>query len=89
MNAVATYTRRSWPGGSLTLTEPVKVGDILRVGDEQPFHVHVVWVRGTNPCEVMIGNPYPYAGLDSIPRNVMAGEPVEVVGRYVGRQEQP
>lgn len=87
MNIVVSNTRASWPGGSLHLAEPVQVGDILRVGADRTFTVCVMQVRGTGPCEAVIGSPSPYSGLDAIPRHVMAGEPVEVIN-HIGHQEQ-
>ena len=87
MNVVVSNTRASWPGGSLHLAEPVKVGDILRIGADRQFCVHVVWVLGDGPCEILVGDPSPYAGLGSIPRHIMAGEPVEVIN-HIGHQEQ-
>jgi hypothetical protein len=87
MNIVVSNAQPGWPGGALFLAEPVHVGDILRVGSERQFSVGVMQVRGNGPCEAVIGHPSQYSGLDSIPRYVTAGEPVEVVGRF-GRQEQ-
>lgn len=85
MNAVASAALQ---GRELVLAEPVQAGDILRIGDQYvvappgapaPFNVHVVWARGTGPCEVVLGDPWPYAGLGWVPRPVAAGEPVKVV----------
>lgn len=87
MNIVVSYTRPSWPGGSLLLAEPVQVGDMLRVGRERQFDVGVVQVGGEGPYDVVVGNPYGYGGFDSIPRYVIPGEPVEVIG-HIGRQEE-
>lgn len=87
MNLVVSNRRPSWPGGELVLAEPVQVGDILRVGAERQFTVGVMQVCGDGPCTAVIGSPSPYSGLDSIPRYVMAGEPVEVIGHF-GPQEQ-
>ena len=86
MNFVVSNARRSWPGGSLILAEPVQVGDMLRVGRERQFDVGVVQVGGDGPCDVVIGNPYGYSGFDMIPRHVMAGEPVEVIRRVERRE---
>jgi len=84
---VVSNIHRGWPGGALSLAEPVQVGDVLGVGAKPSFEVHVVQVSGTGPYVAVIGSPWPGAGYDRIPRHVLAGEPVEVVGHF-GPQEQ-
>jgi|GEM_PF-4253280 len=84
---VVNNTLSNWPGDELMVAEPVQAGDILRIGTNQPFTVGAMHVSGAGPYRVLIGSESPYDGLDSIPRNVMAGEPVEVVGRFGAREQ--
>ena len=81
------------PGRELSLAEPVRVGDILRIGQPMQSYysdgspggvrdlvVHVAQAFPGAPCNVIVGDPTPYAGMGYVWRYVNAGEPVVVVG---------